>query len=211
MSANSCPNFKTSISAFLLVSVASQLPQFVYVKLPTINSGAPKLLADFTSPKNKTSHSTVRKLVNSFALEDVTSCTCVTKLPAGHTSCAPGPGSELHSDVDSAIAEEAPNAITISAAVAARPSILISFTLFSLPGRRTRRDRIAPGFPDWRTYTTMHKEGKAFGAIWARSAGSCVSIPLVSPANARTTKYRVRESVHSLSRACAACRKEPKL
>src|SRR3954453_4385042 len=56
--------------------------------------------------------------------------------------------SALHSEVDSAIAEEAPtNAMASSAVSAVRPIILIAFTLFSLLGEMPRLIDLAPEFP----------------------------------------------------------------
>src|SRR6476660_4396506 len=59
-----------------------------------MTSGAPKLLVDLTSPKNKTSHST-SGLANSFALDVDTSCTCEIVL------FSQGDSSSLHSAVGS--------------------------------------------------------------------------------------------------------------
>jgi len=142
-SAVSCPNFANSTVVSSLTSATVQLPQFVYVKLPLASSGSPN--ADRTSAKNKTSHSTVMELVTSvaFAPDNVASCRCETTLPSGH---AASPGSFEHRAVDSAIADPAPtNAIAISAASAARPSIFRGLIFSPFPAFRRDRSWYAPG------------------------------------------------------------------
>src|SRR5690349_261766 len=64
----SCPSFKTTSSLGPFSSLTTQpLPQLEYVKLPSI-SRAPDSELPIGLPKNKTSHSTVNRLVKSNAL-----------------------------------------------------------------------------------------------------------------------------------------------
>ena len=126
----SCPSFNSLSTELVVVSFTSHpLLQLEYVKFPLISSGLPKRPPVITSPPNNTSHSTFKTLDKRVALPTDVSCMFLINWPSGHTSCSPVPGSTLHSDVVSAIAELAPTkAIAISAASAARPSILIGFT-----------------------------------------------------------------------------------